>query len=38
MKFKENSYPLPYISGTYLVWEFLAYEVLLKRVQISHYS
>ena len=35
VKFKQNSYPLPYISRTYLVWEFLDSELSLKRVQWS---
>ena len=30
---QENSYPLPYISRTCLVWEFLASELSLDRVQ-----
>ena len=35
VKFKQNSFPLPYISRTYLVWEFLDSELSLKRVQWS---
>ena len=30
-----NSYPLPYISWTYLVWEFLASKLSLRRVQCA---
>ena len=33
VKFNQNSYPLPYISRIYLVWEFLAFELSLKIVQ-----
>ena len=32
---QENSYPLPYISRTYLVWEFLASDLSLRRVQCA---
>ena len=30
-----NSYPLPYISRTYLVWEFLTSDLSLRRVQCA---
>ena len=33
VKFKKNSNSLPYINQTYLVWEFLASKIFLKRVQ-----
>ena len=32
---QENSYPLPYISRTYLVWEFFTSELSLRRVQCA---
>ena len=37
-KLMSNSYPLPYINRTCLMWEFLASELPLKRVQMSHNS
>ena len=34
-EFQANSYPLPYISPICLVWEFLAFELSLRRVECA---